>query len=128
MKKYLVLLTVFLIIICGCGESKPSPQAPQEPKAPQAPASSESSQSQDLLLELTEPQDESLLHTSPVNVSGVTSPDAQVSINGQLVDVDEQGNFAAMVEMEEGPNTIEITATDSEGNEESRILSLIYIP
>lgn len=83
---------------------------------------------QGFFLEVTEPQDESVVSTSPIRVSGSTSPGAEVSINGELIDVDEQGNFAAMVQLEEGPNVIEVIATDYDGNEESCILAVIYTP
>jgi len=123
MKRGLVLLFIIMatLMIAGCqGEVSPSPAPPSTPP-PSEPA-------QGLFLEVAEPQDESVISTSPIYVRGNTSPDAEVSVNGELIDVDEQGNFAAMVEMEEGPNAIEIIATDYEGNEESRILAVIYAP
>ena len=83
---------------------------------------------QGFFLEVTEPQDEAVVSTSSIRVSGSTSPEAEVSVNGELIDVDEQGNFAAMVELEEGPNAIEVVATDYEGNEKSCILAVIYSP
>jgi len=83
---------------------------------------------QGFFLEVTEPQNETVVSTSPICVSGSTSPGAEVSVNGELIDVDEQGNFAAMVELEEGPNAIEVIATDYEGNEKSCILAVIYSP
>ena len=123
MKRGLVLLLIIMatFMIAGCqGEVSPPPAPPPTPP-PSEPA-------QGLFLEVAEPQDESVIDTSPIYVRGNTSPDAEVSVNGELIDVDEQGNFAAMVEMEEGPNAIEIIATDYEGNEESRILAVIYAP
>jgi len=79
-----------------------------------------------LPLEVTEPQDESVVSTSEVTVKGVTTADAVVSVNGTLVDVDEDGKFSTVVSLEEGPNTIEVTASDFEDNEASKALYVIY--
>ena len=79
-------------------------------------------------LTVTEPTDESIINTDKVEVIGITTPGAVVSINGELVDVNEEGNFTMMVVLEEGPNTIEVIASDLKGNEESRILVVIYVP
>ena len=77
-------------------------------------------------LEVTEPQDESVVSTSKVTVKGVATADAVVSVNGTLVDVDEDGKFSTVVSLEEGPNTIEVTASDFEDNEASKALYVIY--
>ena len=126
MKRGLALLLIIMatLMIAGCqGEVSPPPITP-----PTAPSTPPSEPAQGLFLEVAEPQDESVINTSPVYVRGNTSPDAEVSVNGELIDVDEQGNFVAMVEMEEGPNAIEIIATDYQENEESIILAVIYAP
>ncbi len=79
-------------------------------------------------LTVTQPTDESTINVDKVEVIGTTIPGAVVSINGELVDVNEEGNFTMMVVLEEGPNTIEVIASDLEGNEESHILVIIYVP
>lgn len=79
-----------------------------------------------LTLEVTEPEDESVVHVSEIVVSGITRSDAVVSINDVVVEVDEDGKFSATVTLEEGPNSIEVIASDYEGNEESQVLTLIY--
>jgi bacillopeptidase F len=79
-----------------------------------------------LFLKVSEPLDESVVTASPVGVSGTTIPNAVVSVNGEIVEVDEQGNFTTMVTLEEGPNIIEVIASDLEGNEVSTILAIIY--
>ena len=93
-----------------------SPEAP-----PQVPETG-------FFLTVTEPADESIINVDKVEVIGTTIPGAVVSINGELVEVDEEGNFTMMVVLEEGPNTIEVIASDLEGNEESHILVIVYIP
>ena len=79
-------------------------------------------------LTVTGPTDESIINADKVEVIGITTPGAVVSINGELVDVNEEGNFTMMVVLEEGPNIIEVIASDLEGNEESRTLVIIYVP
>ena len=119
MKRGLMLLIVLVVLTCaGCQGTTPSSPPSPSPEPPQ----------QVFSLEVTEPQDESVVDTSPIPVRGITSPGAEVSINGELIDVDGQGSFAAMVELEEGPNVIEVVATDYEGNEEYCIVAVIYAP
>lgn len=120
MKRGLMLLVILAtLLVAGCQEATPVPPSPPPPEPPP---------SQGFFLEVAEPQDETVVNTSPILVSGSTSPEAEVSVNGTLIDVNEQGDFAAMVELEEGPNVIEVIATDYEGNEESCILAVIYTP
>ena len=111
MKRGLILL-VMIAVLLGVGCYGTVPLSP----------------AQGFFLEVTAPQDETVVSTNPICVSGSTSLGADVSVNGELVDVDEQGNFAAMVELEEGPNAIEVIATDYEGNGKSCILVVIYAP
>ena len=79
-------------------------------------------------LTVTQPTDESIINTDKVEVIGITVPSAVVSMNGNLVKVDAEGNFSMIVVLEEGPNLIEIIASDSEGNQESLTLVTIYVP
>jgi hypothetical protein len=81
-----------------------------------------------LLLKIDEPQDESTVYTSEIEVKGTTTPDAEVSVNGEVVDVDAEGNFSTIVALQEGLNQIEIVASDYEGKKASRILTVTYIP
>lgn len=77
-------------------------------------------------LEIITPKDESVVQDAVVLVQGRTAPDAVVSVEGQPVEVDGSGNFFATVTLEEGPNSIEVIASDFQGNHESRLISLIY--
>ena len=79
-------------------------------------------------LTMTQPTDESIVNADKVEVIGITVPKAVVSANGNLAEVDEEGNFTMMVVLEEGPNIIEVIASHLEGNEESRTLVIIYVP
>ena len=79
-------------------------------------------------LEVTEPQDEITVNTSTIQVKGVTTADATVSVNGSLVDVGADGRFSTTVPLEQGPNSIQVVASDSQGNENTQVLTIIYVP
>jgi hypothetical protein len=70
-----------------------------------------------LFLTIGEPADQSIVRTSPVTIRGQTLPDAVVSINGELVEADANGNFSQGVALDEGTNVFDIIATDEGGNE-----------
>jgi uncharacterized protein YfaP (DUF2135 family) len=80
-----------------------------------------------LLLEVTTPQNESVVTSSEILVSGNTDADAVVSVNGDLVDIDAQGEFSTPLTLEEGPNYIEVVASNYDGEESSESLTVIYV-
>ncbi len=122
MKKalFIGLAVVLLAVGCAAEEKAPTPTPTPTP----TPAA--------LFLEIVEPENESTVSTESIIVSGSTIPGAVVSIlvdtEIAIADVDEQGNFSATVTLEEGPNYIEVLASDQEGNEEYSILVVIYSP
>jgi hypothetical protein len=79
-------------------------------------------------LDITQPLDETTVNTPTVQVKGVTTADATVSVNGSLVDVDASGKFSTTVPLTLGPNSISVVASDSQGNENSQVLTVIYAP
>ncbi len=81
-----------------------------------------------LFLKITNLPKESVVRTGTISVSGLTTPDALVSVNGVLVDVDGDGAFMATVSLQQEPNLIEIVASDFQGNKVSAVLTIIYIP
>ena len=85
-----------------------------------------------LFLQITSPADESTVSTGNVNVSGSTIPGAVVSVSVDdktvIADVDQNGNFQQGVPVEEGPNFIEVIASDPLGNQVSDNLTIVYIP
>jgi len=110
MKRSLVtiaVLTLSLLLTAGCGGGATT--------APDG-----------LVLEITEPADEAVVDVSRITVSGSTLADAVVSINGIIADVDYQGIFTGEVNLDAGPNVIEVVTSDFYGNEKSAILTVIY--
>ena len=81
---------------------------------------------QPFFLVITEPKDQSVVSDNPIRLSGRTSADAVVSINGVNVPVDVLGIFSVTVTLDVGPNIIEVVATDTDGKVLSSIIALIF--
>ena len=79
-----------------------------------------------LFLEITSPDDESVLTSDSVEVTGRTVPDAVVSVNGEPVEVDADGGFTVTVTLGAGPNFIEVVTSDFSGGQIEEIRSVIY--
>ncbi len=110
--------------------ASPSPAAPQSSTArtPTSTPTTPKSNMPALALKVTTPQDESTVNAASIAVAGQTLVGAVVSVNGNLVDVDASGKFQTTVQLDEGPNIIEVVASDVNGNELSTILRVIYEP
>jgi hypothetical protein len=89
--------------------------------------SDNTSGSDSLALNVTQPANESIVRTSPVTVTGNIRPDADVTINGLSINV-ENGHFSARVVLEPGSNVIDVSAADSSGKQASRYLTVVYVP
>ena len=61
-------------------------------------------------------------------VIGRTRLDAVLSVNDTFAEVDEDGRFRVNVQLEEGPNIIDVISTLSSGEEVVEILVIIYSP
>ena len=82
-----------------------------------------------LTLSIAEPQDEAVVNSGLLRVVGTTTPDAVVSVNGTILRaIDEYGNFSAVVSLDEGPNLVEVIASDYGGAKVSRVLTVVYVP
>ena len=81
-----------------------------------------------LFLIVTEPQDQSIVSQNPLRLSGRTSPDAVVSVNGVSVSIDQLGIFTTNITLESGPNIIDVVATDTKGGVQSAVIAVIYRP
>ncbi|GEM_PF-567898 len=86
-----------------------------------------SQQNEGLALVVTQPQDESIVRSNPLVVSGNTSPGAQVMVNDMAVAVD-SGHFSLSLELEPGPNCIEIQVKDGSGRQAFKELTVVYVP
>ena len=67
--------------------------------------------------------------SSPLlEVEGRASPDATVSVEGELANRSRGGGFSLTWELKEGPNLLEVIATDLAGGQQEALLMVIYIP
>ncbi len=78
------------------------------------------------LLLITEPKNESIVSNPVLPLSGRTGPNAIVSVNGRSVPVDRFGYFSSTVRLEQGPNVIDVVATNDDGQTLSKVLAVIY--
>lgn len=74
-------------------------------------------------LNVTEPKDKSETDDETVTVKGNTDISATVEINGEEVE-NKSGKFEKKVNLEEGDNTITVTATDKAGNKAEKKISI----
>ncbi len=121
----LVLLVLLVVVACGprapvVPTRTPTPTPVVPGVTPTVPA---------LSLVVTSPQDEVVVKDAVLRVLGRTSPDAVVSVNGKIIrTVDIEGNFSTLVSLVEGPNLLEVIATDYRGGQASQVLTVIYAP
>ena len=78
-------------------------------------------------LTVSEPQDNTVTDVATVEVKGQTNAGAVVSVNEVVTTADANGSFEATVGLDEGPNTIEIVASDEAGNEASATLIVTLV-
>ena len=123
MKRYLVIITILVLALMsalGCAKTEsPSIEPTTSPASTAIETTSETSEN-GFFLTVIEPADESIVNTNRVEVFGITIPGAVVSINGDLAEVDGEGNFNTVVFLEEGPNLIEVVASDVHGNHQNQ--------
>ena len=80
------------------------------------------------LLIVTEPENQSVLSSRTVSLSGQTAAGAVVSVNGVGVTVEGNGTFSTLVTLEPGPNLIDVVATSPDGRILSAVIAVIYRP
>ena len=78
--------------------------------------------------QIISPLDETVVNVPQVEVIGTAPAGIVISINDEIVIVDVDGQFKITVSLEEGPNLIEIVASDDIGNETSVLLAITYEP
>jgi len=120
-----LLVLLVLLVVAACGQGR----APVAPTRTPTPAPGATVSVPELSLVVTAPPDEVVVKDAVLQVVGRTSPDAVVSVDGKIVrTVDIEGNFSALVSLLEGPNLLEVIATDYRGGQASQVLTVIYTP
>jgi len=77
-------------------------------------------------LKVTEPADAAEINSKVVYVKGQTVPGAAVSANDALTTADPEGNFISPLNLETGPNAIDVIATDERGKQ-GEVLILVNV-
>ena len=127
----ILLAAVLFLVSVGCSngaETTATPTPAATETATPAPTQTPRPTPKPLFLTVTTPEDESIVATSEVEVAGTTLPTAIVSVNGTMVDVEDDGGFSTTVTLEEGPNTIEVVASTIKGEEKGEVRMVMYIP
>ena len=77
-------------------------------------------------LTITDPTNNSTVTTPTLIIKGVTIPKADVFVNDSEVTADVQGKFTVQVTLDEGENTLVVTANDANGNYSEQDLTVTY--
>ena len=87
-------------------------------------------QSESLDLDVTFPPGDMIVDNETITVTGIASPDATVSINGNLAIPDADGRFSLelIISPDENPLAIEVIATSVAGEELSLVRTVIFVP
>ena len=74
------------------------------------------------------PHDGDTTNTSPLLVTGVTAPNAIVSVNDVVGVANGEGRFDLLVPLQAGPNVLEIIASEPNGQQTFVIVTVMYQP
>ena len=134
----LILLSALVICSWGCAEDEvertqtPTMAVTVSPGNTPGPTVTKTPTPTVLLLEISQPRDGDEVSTDVIIVSGKTVPGAVVSAlvddTVEIASVAQDGSFNITVNLEEGPNLIDVVASDQQGNEKSFSIAIIYIP
>jgi hypothetical protein len=83
--------------------------------------------SEPLVLTITFPLDNAVAGEPQINLIGNVSRDAVLTVNNDIY-VLPSGDFTIPLTLDEGPNALEIVASDTDGNEVDLILTVTYQP
>jgi hypothetical protein len=81
-----------------------------------------------LTVTITSPADETVMDTPQVDVAGQAPPDTVITINDTIVVVEASGQFSVSVPLQEGPNELDVIASDPAGDQASSKLVVTYDP
>lgn len=111
----------------GIPATLPPTQTPAVPGIQAATASSTPLSNLPLILTIYSPKDQAIVSQPSVEIHGEVSTDAVLTINDDIY-VLPKGIFTKTVALVEGPNAIQIIASDMNGNEVDQILTITYQP
>ncbi|MFC1622184.1 helix-turn-helix domain-containing protein [Patescibacteria group bacterium] len=79
-------------------------------------------------LEIYHPQDNQILASDILDITGKTDVDSEIFINNQGITSDADGTFLTSVKLKEGINTISIRSTNKLNRETEELRTVIYRP
>jgi hypothetical protein len=85
-------------------------------------------QTEGLLLEMYSPLEDSVVSDRLLQVSGRASPSASVSVNGRMASRGDEGTFSIDISLTDGPNLVEVIASDLAGKQRDAVFLVVYIP
>lgn len=135
---FITLFALFLLAACQPSSTiptltvvqdvVPSPAPVNPSNAPPVISPAAPTADEPLYLRILWPEDGSLVSTPEIELLGEASPGAVVSIGDEIILVPPDGAFRQIIRLEEGPNAIEVVASNIAGDEQSLILTLVYEP
>jgi hypothetical protein len=81
-----------------------------------------------LIVKFNSPTDEAVVDEPQVEVVGEAPPDTVISVNDSIVVVEASGHFSLLVPLQDGPNELDIIASDPAGNQAATRLIVTYEP
>lgn len=136
----LAIISTFFLALAACTPVHTATPPPTEANPPAATPGSapgtasaatqppQASNAGPLTLQVLWPQDNAVVNTPQLTVSGVASAGAAVSVNDDVLVADAAGQFQDTITLSEGLNLIEIVASDTSGSEASLELTVTYEP
>ena len=124
----IALIVVVLGLVAACGaEEQAVPTATPEAQSRSVPKIE--AQTQALMLRLASAEVDLVTGMNRIFVTGVTSPDATLSVNGRLVLTDPDGNFSVGLDLSEARNplVIEVVATSIARETEALVRPVIFL-
>ncbi len=116
----------------GTGTSMPTPKSgtalPAVPTPGAKVAKPAPSASPALRLKILSPEPNAVVNVPHVDVTGQGTPGAVVTLNEAILIIDATGAFSVTLPLVEGPNLVEIEASDASGNGTYLELTVTYVP
>ena len=119
-----IVLISLLLLACGVGGLSAGGGGSPDGSAGEA----ITERSGSLTVTVLEPADGASVHSDTVVVKGEAPPETVVTVNDDILIVESDGRFESEQLLGEGPNVIEVVASDLEGNEVIIEITVTYQP
>jgi|SRR5579859_6451248 len=130
-RDWLVCLLAAVISLAACqprASNKNQNPTPAAGVTASQPAALEVMTAGVLTVTITSPADETVVNVPQVVVLGRAPAEAVITVNDSVVVVGATGQFSTTVPLQEGPNEIDVVASDVDGNEASTQLVVTFDP